>query len=163
MPPPPARKDQTTHAQCSDIADASVGTTDVSQSCVTMELVSSGDEDDSVTYIVLDEVLGDVNDQRDSPVSPEALSPPHDGRYTGESLQKESKVVRDAEGKEMTVDAVTVTDKTISQKPRRQVRHMQSMHPNWHRCSYCSILHVYSILFIPLLYYCTICACLYSI
>lgn len=128
MLPPQAQKDRTTHPQRSTIADAPVVPPDGSQSCVNMELASNSDEDDSVTYIVLDEVHGDFSDHSDSPALPKVLSPPHDGPHTGESIQRESKVVRETEVKEVKVETLSVTDKTASQKPRRKVRQMDLLH-----------------------------------
>ena len=116
-------KDQVPQTSSSSVADASGGTTEGSQSCVSMELASSDDEDDGVTYIVLDEVHGDINSQSvsGSRATPEVLSPPNNRQQTSELFQKESRAVRETEVEEEKADVVVVTDKTVSQNPHRNV------------------------------------------
>ena len=116
-------KDQVPQTSSSSVADASGGTAEGSQSCISMELASSDDEDDGVTYIVLDEVHGDINSQSvsGSRATPEVLSSPHNRQHTSELLQKESRAVRETEVEEEKADVMAVTDKTVSQNPHRNV------------------------------------------
>ena len=117
-------KDQVPQTSSSSVADASGGTTEGSQSCVSMEIASSDDEDDGVTYIVLDEVHGDINSQSvgGSRATPEVLSPPPNNRQqTSELFQKESRAVRKTEVEEEKAEVMAVTDKTLSQNPHRNV------------------------------------------
>ena len=124
VPPRLVSKDQVPQTSSSSVADASGGTTEGSQSCVSMEIASSDDEDDGVTYIVLDEVHGDINSQSvsGSHATPEVLSPPPNNRqHTSELLQKESRAVRETEVEEVKTEVMAVTDKTVSQNPHRNV------------------------------------------
>lgn len=86
-----------------------------------MELVKSSDEDDNVTYIVLDEVRGDVSSEKDTYASPAALSL-HDELRTNEFCQRESCVLKKTEVVETSAKVTTATDKT--QNPHRAVSEM---------------------------------------
>ena len=85
-----------------------------------MELVTSSDEDDSVTYIVLDSVRGDVSSERDAYVPPAALSL-HDGLRSNEFPQRESCVLKKTEVVEMSVKVNVTTATNKTQNPHRTV------------------------------------------
>ena len=85
-----------------------------------MELVTSSDEDDNVTYIVLDQVRGDVSSETDTLASPPALSL-HDRLRTKESLQRESCVLKKTEVTEMNIKVNVTTAANKTQNSRRTV------------------------------------------
>ena len=85
-----------------------------------MELVTSSDEDDNVTYIVLDQVRGDVSSETDTLASPLALSL-HDRLRTKESLQRESCVLKKTEVAEMNIKVNVITAANKTQNSRRTV------------------------------------------
>ena len=117
------RKDQAPLSQSSGIGEAALGTNEGSWSCVNMELASSDSDDDgSVSYIVIDEVRGDVS-SRSGSVSPEPQEDKssHRSQQPSSVLRKKPSMTKEPDVNELNRDVKTVVEDIVTHSHRRNV------------------------------------------